>query len=171
MVKLEAPELDGITLPRVTWPPDYANRPAEELQNNAIITPAENNRPKKQRSRPKKVSKIIKVENKLNFDEYLGDSEVKDESYNPDKKPLKRKSKTSQTVKRKRLKLDPTVKLKLKTKVKDKTTEEGSVDDNTEESQSKRTLKRSCVLCKGIGLQFNNSKVMDQIYFPSYNIM
>ncbi len=168
MVKLEAPELGGITLPRITWPPDYTNLHAEELQNNAIITPAENNRPKKQRGRPKKVSKTIKVENKLDFAEYLGDSEIKDESYNPDKKATKSKIKTSQTVKRKRLKLDPKVKLKLKTKVKETTTEEGTVDDNSEESQSKRTLKRSCVLCKGIGLQFNNAKVMDQIYFPSY---
>ena len=129
--------------------------------DNTNATTDDDNKTKKHRIR--KTRKVTKVENDIDCNSLqFEDSEMKDETYDPDKETLKRKKKINTLVQKKRPKLTGPSKHKAKTKGRDKKTSEESVENeskqcNSKESQEKPTMKRRCFLCKG--LKFNGAKV------------
>ncbi len=151
---MEPAELDGTLLSDLS---------TKAQLDNTNATADDDNKTKKQRTSCRKTRKVTKVENDIDCNSLkFEDSDIKDETYDPEKETLKRKKKINTLVQKKRPKLTGPSKHKAKTKGRDKKTSEESVENeskqcNSKESQEKPTMKRRCFLCKG--LKFNGAKV------------
>ncbi len=146
MIKLERLEHDGIHVPILN---------AQGLLDDTIMKSVATQKVKKKRGRPKKVPK---VENQMGFNEIkFEESEIKDETYKPHQKIVKRKAKMKDAIKIKRPKLATKEKPKLNTKAKETRGDEAEVDIKPAENMPKLELKKTCSLCNG--LELNQGKV------------